>query len=118
MPVPGSGGLWTIVHRQVEAAGRAAELRKVRRTHNPREAQAWAALRDGRTEEALTWMREQGRLRVYDTRAELHAGVVNAWWVGDRKGLMVVDSSNEERDQLNALARRNAWKPASWAPWR
>src|SRR5262249_26561205 len=88
-----------------EAAGRAAHLRKVYRARSQREVEAWDDLYEGRIARALTWMRDQGRLQLYETRPELHAGMVAAWWAGDRDGMMIVDTSNEERDQLNALAQ-------------
>jgi len=101
----GPGGLWTVLHRQAEAAGRATQLRVVYRAHSAREAEAWDDLRDGRIARALTWIRDEGRLHLYETRPELRAGVVEAWWAGNRDGMMIVDTSNEERDQLNALAQ-------------
>ncbi len=101
----GPGGLWTVLHRQAEEAGRAAQLRVVYRAHTAREAEAWDDLRDGRITRALTWIRDEGRLHLYETRPELRAGVVEAWWAGNRDGMMIVDTSNEERDQLNALAQ-------------
>ena len=70
-----------------------------------REKQAWDDLREGRVESALTWMAEQDRVRIYDTRPQLLAGIVDAWWAGDRDGLMVTDTSNAERDALNELAQ-------------
>jgi conjugative relaxase-like TrwC/TraI family protein len=101
----GPGGLWTVTHRQAQVAGKAVELRDIHRAHEEREKRAWDDLRDGRVAEALTWMAEQDRIRIYDTRPELLAGLVDAWWAGDRDGLMVTDTSNVERDQLNELAQ-------------
>ncbi len=101
----GPGGLWTVTHRQAEAAGKAVELRDIHRASEEREKQAWDDLRDGRIEQALAWMAEQDRIRIYDTRPEMLAGIVDAWWAGDRDGLMVTDTSNAERDRLNELAQ-------------
>lgn len=101
----GPGGLWTITHRMAEAAARAVELDVVRRARDPREAKAWGDLRHGRIAAGLTWMRDEGRLHLYETRIELLEGLVAAWWAGDRDGLMVVDTSNAERDRLNDLAQ-------------
>ncbi len=89
-----------------EAKGRAAELREIHRARNPEEARAWTDLRAGRVEEALTWYRDQGLLRLYDTRPELLHGMLEEWWAaGPDRGVMVVDTSNEERDELNAMAQ-------------
>jgi conjugative relaxase-like TrwC/TraI family protein len=95
----GPGGLWTVLHRRPRGAGRAAQLRVVYRAHAAREAEAWDDLRAGRIARALTWIHEEGRLRLYETRPELRAGMVEAWWAGNRDGMMIVDTSNEERDQ-------------------
>jgi conjugative relaxase-like TrwC/TraI family protein len=102
----GPGGLWTSTHRLAEAAGTAAELRVVRRAREAREAEAWTAIREGRVVEGLTMIRDAGRLRLYDTREQMRQGMVGAWWeAGPDRGLMIVDSSNEERDVLNRLAQ-------------
>src|SRR5215472_475550 len=82
-----------------------ADLRVIRRARDPREAQAWTDLREGRVEEALTWYRDEGRLRLYETRPELLAGMIEDWWSTKACGVMVVDSSNAERDQLNRMAQ-------------
>jgi hypothetical protein len=88
-----------------EASDQAAELRVIRLARNSREAQAWIDIRDGRIEEALTWYRDEGCLRLYDTRPELLTGLVEDWWASEGRGVMVVDFSNEERDQLNRMAQ-------------
>jgi hypothetical protein len=102
----GPGGLWTSTHRLAETAGTAAELCIVRRALEEREARAWKAIREGRVAEGLTMIRDQGRLRLYETREQLRAGMVDAWWeAGPDRGLMIVDTSNDERDQVNKLAQ-------------
>jgi len=103
----GPGGMWASTHGLAEAAGSATELRVVRRALEAREAEAWQAIRGGRVVEGLTAIRDSGRLRLYDTRDQLRAGMVNEWWqAGPARGLMMVDTSNEERDALNQLAQR------------
>lgn len=101
----GPGGLWTVTHQQAMAAGKAVELREIHRAEEERERLAWEDLRAGRVELTLAWMRDQDRIRIYQTRTELLVGLVEAWWSGDRDGLMVTDTSNEERDKLNELAQ-------------
>jgi conjugative relaxase-like TrwC/TraI family protein len=101
----GPGGLWTTTHRMAEAQGLAVELDVIHRARHKREAQAWGDLRHGRVAEALAWMRDERRLLLYETRPELLAGMVADWWTGNPDGLMVVDTSNAERDRLNDLAQ-------------
>ncbi|TMC04598.1 MAG: hypothetical protein E6J41_24335 [Chloroflexi bacterium] len=101
-----AGGLWTVIHGMAEDKDQAAELREIRRARNPEEAQAWTDFRAGRVTEALTWYRDEGLIRLYDTRPELLMGMLEEWWAeGPERGVMVVDSTNEERDELNAIAQ-------------
>ncbi len=101
----GPGGLWRVFHGLAKDRGATADLVEVHRTKDPAEIQAWTDLRQGRVEEALSWYRDVGRLRLYDTRAELRAGLVAEWWARRGAGHMLVDTSNQERDQLNQLAQ-------------
>jgi conjugative relaxase-like TrwC/TraI family protein len=104
----GPGGLWTSTHQMASASGTAAELSVVRRAPEEKEAQAWTDIREGRVVEGLLAIRDAGRLRLHDTREQLREGMVTEWWeAGPNRGLMVVDTSNEERDLLNQLAQ---WK--------
>jgi hypothetical protein len=101
----GPGGLWTIFHKFAAQQGTATELREIHRTRDPGQQQAWSDLREGRIEEALTWYRDVGKLRLYDTRPELLQGMVAEWWRHDRAATMIVDSSNAERDSVNRMAQ-------------
>ncbi|MDQ6898081.1 MAG: AAA family ATPase [Candidatus Dormibacteraeota bacterium] len=101
----GPGGLWTIFHKFAAQQGTATELREIHRTRDPGQQQAWSDLREGRIEEALTWYRDVGQLRLYDIRPELLRGMVAEWWRHDRTATMIVDSSNAERDSLNRMAQ-------------
>jgi conjugative relaxase-like TrwC/TraI family protein len=101
----GPGGLWAVTHHMAAGRDRVAELRVVRRARDPREAQAWTDIREGRVEKGLTWYHDQGRLRLYDTRTELLTGLVSEWWASGGLGVIVVDSSNAERDELNRIAQ-------------
>jgi hypothetical protein len=101
----GPGGLWRIFHELAAEQGLAVELREIHRTKDPAEAQAWTDLRGGRIEEALSWYRDTGQLRLYDTRKELLQGMAAAWWELNRQGTMVLDTSNAERDSLNRIAQ-------------
>ncbi|HXM57391.1 MAG TPA: AAA family ATPase, partial [Candidatus Dormibacteraeota bacterium] len=101
----GPGGLWTLIHARAAAQGLAAELRVVRRAYEAAEAQAWTDVREGRILEALRHWQDRGRLRLYDSRAELQAGMVVGWRADAAHGAMVVDTSNAERDAINLLAQ-------------
>jgi conjugative relaxase-like TrwC/TraI family protein len=101
----GPGGLWTLIHASAAARGLAAELRVVRRAREVAEAQAWTDVREGRVVEALQHWQARGRLRLYDARTDLQAGMVADWWADKARGVIVVDTSNVERDALNRLAQ-------------
>jgi hypothetical protein len=48
-----------------------------------------------------------GRLHLHDTREQLRQALVAEWWAaGPDRGLMMVDTSNEERDLLNQLGQQ------------
>ncbi|MBJ7598816.1 AAA family ATPase [Candidatus Nephthysia bennettiae] len=100
-----AGGLWTVVHQMAEERGLATELETVRRARNPAEAQAWTDLRYGEVEKALNWYHDQGRLHLYESRAELLHGMVDHWWRTDAESVMVIDTTNLERDSANRLAQ-------------
>jgi AAA domain len=101
----GSGGLWTLIHASAKAHELAAELRVVRRANEVAEAQAWTQVREGRVVEALRYWHERGRLRLYDSRRELQAGMVDEWAADRARGVMLVDTSNAERDVMNRLVQ-------------
>jgi conjugative relaxase-like TrwC/TraI family protein len=101
----GPGGLWTLIHASAAARGLAAELRVVRRARELAEAQAWTDVREGRVVEALQHWQARRRLRLYDARSDLQAGMVTDWWADAARGAMVVDTSNVERDVINRLAQ-------------
>jgi conjugative relaxase-like TrwC/TraI family protein len=101
----GPGGLWTLIHAGVAARGLAAELRTVRRAKEAAEGEAWTDVREGRVVEALRHWQDRGRLRLYDSRSDLLAGMVAEWWADRTRSTMVVDTSNAERDVINRLAQ-------------
>jgi hypothetical protein len=103
----GPGGLWTLIHASARARALAAELRVVRRADEVAEAQAWTDVREGRVVEALRHWQDRGRLRLYDSRSDLQAGMVAEWWADDTRGVMLVDTSNAERDVINRLAQEH-----------
>ncbi len=102
----GPGGLWTLIHAGAAARGLAAELRVVRRPNEVAEGRAWTDVREGRVLEALRHWQDRDRLRLYASRSELLAGMVSDWWADAGRGVMVVDTSNAERDIINRLAQQ------------
>jgi AAA domain/TrwC relaxase len=102
----GPGGLWTLIHASAGERGLTAELRVVRRAEEAAEAQAWNDVREGRLVEALRYWEDRGRLRLYNSRAELQAGMVDEWWTDAARNVMLVDTSNAERDVINLLAQQ------------
>ena len=102
----GPGGLFKWLERKVPTA----ELTEVHRAHHQWEREAWSEVREGEPGLALARYRAHDRLHVYDTRAEATQAMVENW-DQTRQGLppdqtvMITDSSNEERDEMNALAQ-------------
>jgi conjugative relaxase-like TrwC/TraI family protein len=102
----GPGGLFKWLERKVPTA----ELTEVHRAHHQWEREAWSEVRKGEPGLALARYSAHDRLHVYDTRAEATQAMV-ANWDQNRQGLppdqtvMITDSSNEERDEMNALAQ-------------
>jgi hypothetical protein len=112
----GPGGIWTVTHAMAAEHGNAAELSRVRRARDPREAEAWSQIRHGSVKAGLSWYQDKGRLRLYESRPEQRAGMVAEWWEAKtayeagrdqdaEPPVMVVDSSNDERDELNRMAQ-------------
>jgi|GEM_PF-439564 len=102
----GAGGLF----KELEGKVPTAELTEVHRAHHQWEREAWSEVREGEPGLALARYRAHDRLHVYDTRAEATQAMVENW-DQNRQGLppdqtvMITDSSNEERDEINALAQ-------------
>jgi conjugative relaxase-like TrwC/TraI family protein len=102
----GPGGLFKWLERKVPTA----ELTEVHRAHHQWEREAWSEVRKGEPGLALARYQAHDRLHVYDTRAEATQAMVENW-DQNRQGLppdqtvMITDSSNEERDAMNALAQ-------------
>ena len=102
----GAGGLF----KELEGKVPTADLTEVHRAHHEWEREAWLEVREGEPGPALARYRAHDRLHVYDTRAEATQAMV-ADWDQNRQGLppdqtvMITDSSNEERDEMNALAQ-------------
>jgi len=102
----GPGGLFKWLERKVPTA----ELTEVHRAHHEWEREAWSEVRAGEPGLALARYCAHDRLHVYDTRAEATQAMVENWDQA-RQGLppdqtvMITDSSNVERDEMNTLAQ-------------
>jgi conjugative relaxase-like TrwC/TraI family protein len=102
----GAGGLF----KELEGKVPTAELTEVHRAHHDWERKAWLEVREGEPGPALARYQAHDRLHIYDTRAEATEAMVERW-DEKRQGLpadqtvMITDSSNEERDQMNAAAQ-------------
>jgi hypothetical protein len=105
LPPVGPGGLWTLIHASAIEHGLAAERRVVRRAKEVAEGQAWTDVREGGVVEAIRHWQDRGRLRLYNSSAELLAGMVAEWWADEAGGVIVLDTSNAERDVVNRLAQ-------------
>ncbi|MBJ7597752.1 MobF family relaxase [Candidatus Nephthysia bennettiae] len=107
----GPGGLWRRTHELAEKHGQAAELTWVYRIRDPQERAATKEIRQGDLVKGLTWYRNQGRLQLYENRAELLHGMAARWRdTADPDALMVLDTSNSERDSLNRIIQRMRWE--------
>ena len=106
LPSIGPGGMFDRI------AGRAptAELADVRRTSDPEERKAWAALRAGEPERAMAHYQARGQLFFTDTRDQAGEAAVQRWAEltetrDIREVALIADASNVEIDRLNARAQ-------------
>jgi conjugative relaxase-like TrwC/TraI family protein len=102
----GPGGMFDrIAHRAPTA-----ELSEVRRTSDPEERKAWAALRGGEPERAMAHYQSRGQLFLTDTREQAGEAAVKRWAEltetrEARAVALISDASNAEVDRLNARAQ-------------
>jgi ATP-dependent exoDNAse (exonuclease V) alpha subunit len=106
LPSIGPGGMFDRI------AGRApaAELTDVRRTSDPDERKAWAALRAGEPERAMAHYQARGQLFFNDSRDQAGEAAVQRWAEltktrDIREVALIADASNVEIDRLNARAQ-------------
>ena len=102
----GPGGLF----KQLEDKVPTAELTEVHRAHHEWERDAWEQIRNGEPGPALAQYQAHNRLHIHDTRVEAAEAMVENWdrtrWdLPGAQAVMITDSSNKERDQINALAQ-------------
>jgi len=102
----GAGGLF----KELEGKVPTAELTEVHRAHHEWESRAWAEIRDGEPGKALARYQAHDRLHIHDTRAQAAEAMIGQWDksrhnVPDGHAVMITDASNNERDQINAMAQ-------------
>jgi conjugative relaxase-like TrwC/TraI family protein len=102
----GAGGLF----KQLEGRVPTAELTEVHRAHHEWERKAWEQIRNGQPGPALAQYQAHDRLHIHDTRAQAAEAMVENWDKTRRdlprgQAVMITDSSNKERDEINALAQ-------------
>jgi conjugative relaxase-like TrwC/TraI family protein len=106
LPSIGPGGMFD----RLTALMPVVEIESVRRTRDPDEQRAWAALREGQPERAMAYYRERGKLHLADTRDEAAEAAVQKWaelteMLDSAQVALIADGSNREIDRLNARAQ-------------
>jgi hypothetical protein len=106
LPSIGPGGMFDRIAHRVPTA----ELEEVRRTSDPEERKAWAALRNGEPERAMAHYKSRSQLFLSDTREQAGEAAVNRWAELTktreiREVALITDASNVEVDRLNARAQ-------------
>jgi ATP-dependent exoDNAse (exonuclease V) alpha subunit len=102
----GPGGMFEVLTTGMAVV----QIEDVRRTMDPAERRAWAALRAGEPERAMAHYHQRGQLHFTDTREQAAENAVQEWakltLVDDlREIALIADASNEEIDRLNARAQ-------------
>jgi conjugative relaxase-like TrwC/TraI family protein len=106
LPSIGPGGMFDRIAHRVPTA----ELSEVRRTNDPEERKAWAALRNGEPERAMAHYKARSQLFLTDTREQAGEAAVKRWAELTktreiREVALITDASNVEVDRLNARAQ-------------
>jgi conjugative relaxase-like TrwC/TraI family protein len=103
-----AGGMFAELQERVPTA----ELSEVHRANHQWERDAWAQLREGKSQEALAAYEAHDRLHIADTREEAARHMVADWDAarqanpGERT-VMLTDASNVELDRINTLAQEH-----------
>jgi len=110
LPSIEAGGIWTVLERELGVQ----RLAENHRAHEQWAADAWSALRDGRSAEALAEFEERGQIVVADTRVQARDEAVEIWNRvrhqptidgNSPSTLLLTDGSNREVDDLNRAAQ-------------
>jgi ATP-dependent exoDNAse (exonuclease V) alpha subunit len=106
LPSIGPGGMFDRLATHTPTA----ELSDIRRTQDPDERRAWAALRAGEPERAMAHYFNRAQLHFSNTRDESGEAAIQRWMTlaeehGIRQVALIADASNTEIDRLNARAQ-------------
>lgn len=106
LPSIGAGGMFEHLTKHIPTV----HLGQVRRTEDPAEQQAWAALRDGESDRAMAHYHAQGRLNIADDRDQAIERATQTWarlarTHGPAQILLLSDASNQEINRINARAQ-------------
>lgn len=106
LPSIGPGGMFDRLTTQMPVV----EIEDVRRTLDPQERKAWAALRAGEPGRAMAHYQARGQLHLADTREQAAEQAVQAWARltldhDPSQVALIADASNLEIDRLNARAQ-------------
>jgi conjugative relaxase-like TrwC/TraI family protein len=106
LPSIGPGGMFDRLATHTPTA----ELTDIRRTQDPDERRAWAALRAGEPERAMAHYFKRAQLHFSNTRDEAGEAAIQRWMTlaekhGIRHVALIADASNKEIDRLNARAQ-------------
>jgi conjugative relaxase-like TrwC/TraI family protein len=106
LPSIGPGGMFDRLATHTPTS----ELTDIRRTQDPDERRAWAALRAGEPERAMAHYFKRAQLHFSNTRDEAGEAAVQRWMTlaekhGIRQVTLIADASNKEIDRLNARAQ-------------
>lgn len=106
--VAGPGGLFAYLADEAAARGELATIKTNYRAQDGSDAQAWDALREGRSVEALEHYRQQGRVVLSPSVDDVRGRVVQDWASDRAEGkdsLIVVTGSNREIDEINSACQ-------------
>jgi len=104
----GAGGLWPEIERAARQAGGLVELSRIVRAKDAADRRDQALWRAGEHERALAGYATRGRVVVQDTQQQAEDRALEAAHADRREGkttLVVIQTSNEQLDELNARAQ-------------
>jgi hypothetical protein len=102
--VSGPGGLFAHLADEAAARGELATIKTNYRALDASDGQAWDAIREGRSADALSHYRAQGRVRLKLSVEEARAEAVADWLqdiIEGKSSLIVATGSNREIDEIN-----------------
>ena len=107
LPSIGAGGMFD----QIAKHRPERQLENIHRTHDPANSNAWADLRDGRSEHAMAYYLRQGQLHMADTRDQAgeppSSAGPNSPSTPIEQVAILTDASNHELHRLNARAQHH-----------